>query len=120
MLSPLVVSHKLNGKRMWYKKIDQFDLNAAVNNRLSRASGRPVNLSITPDSLYLKSNSHYDTLVQIKQYPNGKRGFVIGMRLPLILEGSEDDLSLAWYAGIGEKTRNGFGCIDLAERGIGR
>jgi CRISPR/Cas system endoribonuclease Cas6 (RAMP superfamily) len=38
----------------------------------------------------------------------------------LVLAGSEEDLRLAWYAGIGEKTRLGFGCMGLAERGIGR
>lgn len=120
MLSPLAVSHKVNEKRMWYKKIHQFDHSAAINARLSRCTGKSVNLTIIPDPIYIKCTPRYDTLVQIKKYPNGKRGFVIGMRLPLILHGSEEDLALAWYSGIGEKTRSGFGCIDIAERGIGR
>lgn len=120
MLSPIAVSKKVNGKRIWYQKIDEFDLSAAVNYRLSRSVGREVKLSIYPDSLYLRCNPKYDTLVHLKTYPDGKKGFVIGMRIPLILKGSEDDLNLAWYSGIGEKTRNGFGCIDIAERGIGR
>jgi CRISPR/Cas system endoribonuclease Cas6 (RAMP superfamily) len=38
----------------------------------------------------------------------------------LVLTGSDDDLRFAWYAGIGEKTRNGFGCMGLAEQGLGR
>jgi CRISPR-associated endoribonuclease Cas6 len=33
----------------------------------------------------------------------------------MLLQGSEDDLRLAWYAGIGEKTRSGFGCLGLLE-----
>lgn len=120
MLSPIAVSKKVNGKRMWYQKIDEFDLSAAVNYRLSRSVGREVNLSIYPDSLYLRCNPKYDTLVHLKTYPDGKKGFVIGMRIPLLIHGTQEDLELAWYSGIGEKTRNGFGCIDIAERGIGR
>jgi CRISPR/Cas system endoribonuclease Cas6 (RAMP superfamily) len=40
------------------------------------------------------------------------------MQAPLILEGAEADLRFAWYAGMGEKTRNGFGCLGLAEQGV--
>ena len=42
------------------------------------------------------------------------------MQAPLLLEGSEEDLRFAWYAGLGEKTRNGFGCLGLIEQGVGR
>jgi CRISPR/Cas system endoribonuclease Cas6 (RAMP superfamily) len=40
--------------------------------------------------------------------------------VPLVIEGNEADLRFAWYAGIGEKTRAGFGCIGLAQQGIKR
>ncbi len=53
-------------------------------------------------------------------FRSGKTVFVIGMNAPLVLSGSEEDLRFAWYTGIGEKTRNGFGCIGLAEQGVGR
>lgn len=119
MLSPLAVSSR-NGKRRWHTRLNEFDLSAAVNHRLSRIAGRTVSLRIEPDRLYLRSCPKYDTLVQTKEMKNGSRAFVIGMRVPLVLQGSEADLRLAWYAGIGEKNRNGFGCIGLAERGVGR
>lgn len=119
MLSPLAISRR-NGKHRWHTRVDDFDLSAAVNHRLTRIAGRTVSLRVEPDRLYLRARPQYDTLVRTKEMKNGSRAFVIGMRVPLVLQGSEDDLRLAWYAGIGEKNRNGFGCVGLAERGIGR
>lgn len=118
-LSPFVVSRR-NGKQRWHDRLDDFDLAEAVNHRLTRIAGRSVSLRIEPDRLYIRAHSRYDTLVRTKEMKNGSRAFVIGMRVPLVFQGCDDDLRLAWYAGIGEKNRNGFGCVGLAERGIGR
>ncbi|MDM8524305.1 CRISPR-associated endoribonuclease Cas6 [Desulfococcaceae bacterium HSG8] len=120
MLSPLAVSRKDKSGKRWYNNLDKTDLSAAINTRLSRLTGRKVQLQAHPDRLYIRSNPRYDTLVQIKEMSKGRKVFVIGMRIPLVLQGNENDLRLAWYAGIGEKTRNGFGCVGLAERGVGR
>lgn len=122
MLSPLAISRedrKGSGLR-WHNNVDDFDLSAAVNKRLSRIAGRPTALALHPDRLYLRIQPHHDTLVRIKETRDGKSAFVIGMLLPFVLQGREEDLRLAWYAGIGEKNRNGFGAIGLAEKGIGR
>ena len=122
MLSPLAISRqKKNGKGpKWHSDLNTASLAEAVNYRLSRLADRNVDLMISPDRLYLRAHPKHDTLVQTKEMKNGRRAFVIGMRAPLVMQGSEEDLRLAWYAGIGEKNRNGFGCIGLAERGIGR
>lgn len=122
MLSPLAISRAdRNGAGpRWHTALDGFDLSAAVNKRLSRLAARPVGLTVAPDRLYLRSTPRCDTLVRVKEGPGGKAAFVIGMLAPLVLSGPEEDLRLAWYAGIGEKNRNGFGAIGLAERGIGR
>ncbi len=122
MLSPLAISREDSegSKLRWHNKVDDFDLSAAVNKRLSRIAGRPTTLGLHPDRLYLRIQPRHDTLVRIKETREGKRAFVIGMLLPLVLQGCEEDLRLAWYAGIGEKNRNGFGAIGLAEKGIGR
>ena len=120
-LSPIAISdNTVNGSKRWHKHLDQFDLSAAINHRLSRLAGRELKLQVQADSLYLRCNPEHSILVPIKQMPNGKLAYVIGMSAPLVLIGSEDDLRFAWYAGLGEKTRNGFGCIGLAEQGIGR
>jgi len=121
LLSPLVISERNPGSRpRWQKHLQNFDVAAAINARLSRLAGRTVSLHIEPDSLYLRANPKHSVLVSLKRTPNGQHAFVIGMMAPLVLAGSEQDLQLAWYAGIGEKTRNGFGCLGLLARGVGR
>lgn len=122
MLSPVAISrpNRKPGDPRWHTSMKEVDLSRAVNHRLSRLTGRSVNLTLSPDHLYLRAHGSHDTLVQTKEMKNGHRAFVIGMRAPLVMGGSESDLRLAWYAGIGEKNRMGFGCIGLAERGIGR
>ncbi|WP_006788287.1 CRISPR-associated endoribonuclease Cas6 [Thiorhodospira sibirica] len=59
-------------------------------------------------------------IVPQKGFAHGKISFVIGLAAPLLLEGSVEDLRFAWYAGVGEKNRNGFGCLGLLEAGVGR
>lgn len=118
LLSPLAV--RVPGSKRWYTDFRDFDLSAAINHRLSRVASREVRLQAEPDRLYLRANPKHSVLVPTKDYGNGARGFVIGLRAPLVLAGTEDDLRLAWTAGIGEKTRSGFGCLGLLERGVGR
>lgn len=121
MLSPIAISdNTANGNKRWHKHLEQFDLSTAINHRLSRLAGREIKLQVQPDSLYLRCNPEHSILIPMKKMSNGKLAYVIGMSAPLVLSGSEDDLRFAWYAGLGEKTRNGFGCIGLAEEGIGR
>ena len=119
MLSPLAISERKSKGKRWHKYLDKVDLSSAINFRLSRLAGREIKLEIQPDSLYLRCNPEHSVLVPTKQI-KGKTVFVIGMNAPLVLAGSEADLRFAWYAGIGEKTMNGFGCIGLAEQGVGR
>lgn len=119
-LSPIVISDRATQKRRWLTRLDQVDLSAVANARLAKIAGRAVALSVQPDSLYLRANPGHSVLVSLKRMRNGRAAFVIGMQAPLVLAGSREDLLLAWYAGIGEKTRNGFGCLGLAEEGVGR
>ena len=119
-LSPIVISDRSTQNKRWLTRLDQADLSAVANARLSKIAGRVVALTVQPDSLYLRANPKHSVLVSIKRMRNGHAAFVIGMQAPLVLAGSRADLLLAWYAGLGEKTRNGFGCLGLAEEGVGR
>jgi len=119
-LSPIALSAPGTQQKRWLTQLDQVDLSAAANVRLSRIVERTVALSVQPDSLYLRANPRHSVLVSTKRMRNGRAAFVIGMQAPLVLTGSREDLLLAWYAGLGEKTRNGFGCLGLAEEGVGR
>lgn len=118
LLSPLAVRRP--DSRRWQTSLAEFDLSAAINHRLSRVAGHPVHLEITPDPLYLRANPRHSVMIPLKRMADGQRAFVIGMSAPLTLSGSDADLALAWYAGLGEKNRNGFGCVGLAGQGIGR
>ena len=119
-LSPIAVSHRSAPRKRWHTSLQEVDLSAAVNARLSRLAARPTSLIIQPDSLYLRANPRHSVLVSTKRMKNGRSAFVLAMQAPLVLAGSREDVLLAWYAGLGEKTRNGFGCIGLAEEGVGR
>jgi len=119
-LSPIAISDRSATRKRWHTHLDAVDLSGAVNSRLSRLSGRPVSLMVQPDSLYLRANPRHSVVVSTKRMKNGQSAFVIGMQAPLVIAGSREDVMLAWYAGLGEKTRNGFGCIGLAEEGVGR
>ncbi|MEA3642354.1 MAG: CRISPR-associated endoribonuclease Cas6 [Lamprobacter sp.] len=120
LLSPLAISDRSAKGKRWHTSLADIDLSAAINARLSRLAGRSVALNVQPDSLYLRANPKHSVLVSTKRMRNGHNAFVIGLQAPLVLAGSREDLLFAWYAGIGEKTRNGFGCIGLAEAGVGR
>ncbi len=118
LLSPLAIRDPAT--RQWWTHLETGDLSAAVNARLSRISGRPVKLHIVPDSLYLRANPKHSVLVPLKGSAQGRTHFAIGLSAPLVLSGSTADLQLAWYAGIGQKNRNGLGCIGLISEGVGR
>lgn len=119
-LSPLALRDPRQPGKRWHTRFGDCDLAAAVNARLGRIAQRPVTLTVQPDSLYLRANPHHSVLVSTKKGKEGRAAFVIGLQGPLVLAGSREDLLLAWYAGLGEKTRNGFGCIGLADEGVGR
>jgi CRISPR-associated endoribonuclease Cas6 len=119
-LSPVAISDRTADGKRWHTSLAEVNLSAAINARLSRLADRNVALTVQPDSLYLRANPRHSVLVGTKRMRNGRSAFVIGMQAPLVLAGRRDDLLLAWYAGIGEKTRNGFGCIGLADAGVGR
>jgi len=120
LLSPIAISDRAADGKRWHTSLAAVDLSAAIKARLGRLAGRDVALTVQPDSLYLRANPEHSVLVITKRLRNGRSSFVIGMQAPLVLAGRREDLLLAWYAGIGEKTRNGFGCLGLAEEGVGR
>lgn len=117
LISPLLLRNRQTGG--WHRDLQEVDLSTAISHRLSRLAGRPICLQVYPDSLYLRAHPDHSVLVSLK---GGRHGhiFAIGMQAPLLLCGPEEDLRFAWYAGIGEKTRMGFGCLGLLDGGLGR
>ena len=115
MLSPLALSVR-GQKGRWHDDLAKTgpDLEAAVNVRLSRLTGRNVELKVEPDRLYLRANLRHSMLVRTRAVNGDRPAFVIGTMCPLTLSGRFEDLNSAWSLGIGEKNRYGFGCIGYA------
>jgi len=111
--SPIAISHRVPtqfGK--WFRDFRDGDVQGRVNERLSRMTGREVRLRLSPDQGYIDSKRSHAVHCRIKA--DQPAGVVVAMSLPLLIEGSPDDLETAWYAGIGEKTRMGFGILCAA------
>ena len=115
MLSPLALSVR-GQKGRWHDDLAKTGshLEAAVNVRLSRLTGRNVTLKVEPDRLYLRANPRHSMMVRTRAVNGDKPAFVIGTMCPLTLNGRIEDLNSAWSLGIGEKNRCGFGCIGHA------
>ncbi len=112
MLSPLALSVR-GRKGRWHDDLTKAgpDLEAAVNARLSRLTGRNVKLKVEPDRLYLRANPNHSMMIRTRAVNGDKPAFVIGTMCPLTISGRVEDLNSAWSLGIGEKNRYGFGCI---------
>ena len=97
LLSPLLIK---NNKK-WLTDISDQQLSDVVNKRLSILFDRDIALDVK------QLQTQKPTLIHLKE-----NAFVIGMRPLLRIDGDEHDIALAYHSGIGEKTRNGFGCLE--------
>jgi CRISPR-associated endoribonuclease Cas6 len=108
-LTPILAS-RISDRRAgrWHSDVRDFDISATVSARLSTIAGRPVQLFLEPDALYLSGRGTHATRVDLRT--NGSKPVVlVGLTFPFTLSGLPEDLRLAWYAGLGERTRSGFG-----------
>lgn len=114
MGSPLAIQRKEPlGRHVWHRDVRDFDVSGAVNSGLFKRTGRKTNLTLLPDLSYVRSRETHSVCTKLKAERSG--GSVVGMSFPFLLSGSEEDLCLAWYAGLGSKTRMGFGIITSAQ-----
>jgi CRISPR-associated endoribonuclease Cas6 len=91
-------------------------LNERLNRTMQTRFGRPFDLRLIPDSLYVRANrGKIDAGMAVKTLPNGKPLVVRGLVLPFILTGTAEDLSHVWYAGLGRSTARGFGCVEMQQ-----
>jgi CRISPR-associated endoribonuclease Cas6 len=100
--------------------LDFLQTGNALNERLNRTMqtrfGRPFDLSLIPDSLYVRANrGKIDAGMALKTLPNGKPLVVRGLVLPFVLTGAAEDLRDVWYSGLGRSTARGFGCVEIQQ-----
>lgn len=89
------------------------DFPAALKAGLDRRSGRNLDLEVAIDPLTLATQGH---AVPVALRKSGERRILIpAFDMPVTLRGNPDDLAWAYHAGLGAKTRQGFGCPVLAK-----
>lgn len=86
------------------------DLSAAFSRGLSRRLGREAKLEVAVDPLTLWTNGAQPRIVPVRRTPGRKDIYFPAFALPLTVRGNPEDIEAAYFAGLGEKTRYGFGC----------
>jgi hypothetical protein len=89
-------------------------LDELLNHAMARRFGRPFQLRLMPDSLYVRSRHGDISAGMGVKTVNGRTIVKKGLVLPFTLVGSPEDLRDAWYGGLGSGTTRGFGCVEMA------
>jgi hypothetical protein len=106
--SPFLVSER-GTKKTYARSLAGLDLSAAFSAGLSRRLRRPVSLQVEQDRLSAATDGAAPTLVRVRR--SGTRDLILpALSAVLTLCGKPADLRDAYLAGLGEKTRYGFGC----------
>lgn len=112
--SPFVVSTKADGPKKWVEDLKDVDLSAAFSKGLSRRVGRDVAIGVSVDDFVMRAASKQIAIIAIRQ--SGSRKVTVpGFYTNATISGSRDDLMAAYFAGLGEKTRYGFGMVAPAK-----
>lgn len=96
-------------KRKWADSLEDIDLDAALRTSLTRRAGRDLDLSVSVDPLTRIAGT-VRQLVKLRKMPNGRPAIIPAFTFPLTLRGAPEDIRFAFLAGLGAKTRAGFGC----------
>ena len=109
--SPFLVPMLKQGreKTRFHDDLVGVDLNAALLAGLTRRAGRALDLTISSDRLSMTTDLKKQ-LVHIRRLSNGKPLFHPAFSVPMTLRGRPEDVRFAFLAGVGAKTRAGFGC----------
>lgn len=106
--SPFLLSER-GPKKSYARSLAGLDLSAAFSAGLSRRLGRTISLRVEQDRLSAATDGAEPRLVRVRR--TGTRDLVLpALSAVLTLIGRPADLRDAFLAGLGEKTRYGFGC----------
>jgi CRISPR/Cas system endoribonuclease Cas6 (RAMP superfamily) len=109
--SPFVLSQPAasgDSRKSFAESLAGFDLSQAFSNGLTRRLRRPVTLEVHADRLSMAVDGK-PRIVSLRRAPN-RRVTIPAFSMRMTLRGPADDLRAAYFAGLGEKTRYGFGC----------
>ena len=107
--SPFLVSEHGSAKKVYARALAGLDLSAAFSAGLSRRLRREARLHVAQDRLSALTEGAAPVLVRVRR--TGSRDLILpALSTVLTLSGRPADLRDAYLAGLGEKTRYGFGC----------
>ena len=107
--SPFLLSERGAARKAYARSLAGLDLSAAFSAGLSRRLQREVRLHVVQDRLSALTEGAAPMLVRVRR--TGLRDLILpALSTVLTLSGTAADLRDAYLAGLGEKTRYGFGC----------
>lgn len=115
LASPVVlVSPKVGREQTRYaESIEEIDLPAALRRSVETRAGHGLDIEIEVDRLALRTDV-LKRIVWLRRAPTGRRIGVPAFRFPLAMRGTPADVRFAFLAGLGAKTRQGFGLPIIA------
>lgn len=113
-ISPIRVTRPLgNGHHEDLTQLTD-DYQDLLNRTMSQRFGRPFQLRLLPDRVYVRSRGgQISAGFAIKTRPNGAVVVKRGIALPFSLVGPAADIGDAWYSGLGRTTALGFGLLGM-------
>lgn len=109
--SPFVISQRSDGgKKTWIENLQGVDLGAAFSAGLSKRHGRQIKLEVKLDAFSALANAARSTIIAVRKAATRTITYP-GFLATLQIEGTYDDLAAAYFSGLGEKTRYGFGLV---------
>jgi hypothetical protein len=115
LASPVVLVLPKAGREQtrYAESVAEIDLPAALRRSVETRAGRGLDIEIEVDRLALRT-SVLKRIVWLRRTPTGRRIGVPAFRFPLAMRGTPADLHFAFLAGLGAKTRQGFGLPIIA------
>lgn len=115
-ISPFCIKkEKGNHVNAWARDLSDIDLGEVFSKNLTRRIGKIIDLKVDISKLDMKADGKARTCIRLKKIlgPVGKDILIPAFSCKMKLSGNEDALRLAYFSGVGEKTRYGFGCISV-------
>lgn len=95
-------------KKAYSDDLSEVDLDAALRTGLERRAGRDLEVSFHVDPLSRMTDVK-KRVIPLRKSPRGTI-HVPAFAVPMTLRGTPEDVEFAFLAGLGAKTRAGFGC----------
>lgn len=109
--SPFILTEKKTSveKTRFVRELDGIDVDAAMRRSLERRAGHPLDIGFSIDRLSLRADG-LPRVVRYRRMKNGRDQMINAFSLPVSVRGTPEAIRFAYFAGIGAKTRAGFGC----------